>query len=187
MRTAHLFTGMGVCNSSGVHPSGHTTSLWSHTPTPGHTQPPLVTHPHPWSHTYTLVTHPLVTHPSVPPNPMNRMADKCKNITFLQFCLHKKNQILDRGWTQITCSAVSNFNHYTRMFSLLVWGCNWILFMHGWFCQIRLILLIGGKSVHFKKKLYWVPIGAIEFLTGDGATSVLERYVVLRFVLQIDM
>ena len=25
------------------------------------------------------------------------------------------------------------------MFSVLVWGCNWILFMHGWFCPIHLI------------------------------------------------
>ena len=34
-------------------------------------------------------------------------------------------------------------NHYTRMFSLLVCGCNWILFMHGCFCPIYLIHVIG--------------------------------------------
>ena len=28
---------------------------------------------------------------------------------------------------------------------------NWILFMHGWFCPIRLIHLFGQKSVHLKK------------------------------------
>ena len=29
----------------------------------------------------------------------------------------------------------ATLNHYTRMFSVLVLGCNWILFMNGWFCQ----------------------------------------------------
>ena len=31
-----------------------------------------------------------------------------------------------------------------------MWGCNWILFVHGWFCPIH---LIGQKPVHFEKKL----------------------------------
>ena len=35
------------------------------------------------------------------------------------------------------------------MFSVLVWGCNWILFIHGLFCQIG---LIRRKSLHFEKK-----------------------------------
>ena len=38
------------------------------------------------------------------------------------------------------------------MFSALVGGCNWILFMHGWFCPIRPIHLNGRKSLHFEKK-----------------------------------
>ena len=37
------------------------------------------------------------------------------------------------------------------MFSVLVWGCNWILFMHGWFYPIHLIHLIGRRSLHFEK------------------------------------
>ena len=59
---------------------------------------------------------------------------------------------MTRDWTQITCLVVKYFNHYTRMFSVLVWGYNWILFKHGWFCSIRLIHLIGQKSLHFEKK-----------------------------------
>ena len=75
----------------------------------------------------------------------------------------KKIRDLTRDWTKITCLAVraltitlecflclceaviecyscmgdsvSHSNHYTRMLSVLVWDCNWILFMHGWFCQ----------------------------------------------------
>ena len=60
---------------------------------------------------------------------------------------------LTRDWTHSTCLAVSNLNHYTtcRRFSVLVWGCNWILFMHAWFCSICLIHLIGRKSLHLKK------------------------------------
>ena len=59
---------------------------------------------------------------------------------------------------EIICITVRHFSHYTRMFSVHMWGCNWILFMHGWFCPIRLIHLIGWKSLHFEKKLdflYW--------------------------------
>ena len=58
---------------------------------------------------------------------------------------------LTRDWTQIACLAVSHSNHYTRMLFVLVWGCNWILFMHGWFCPICLIHLIGWKSLNFEK------------------------------------
>ena len=39
------------------------------------------------------------------------------------------------------------------MFSVLVWGCDWIILMYGWFCAIRLIHLIRWKYFHFKKKL----------------------------------
>ena len=42
-------------------------------------------------------------------------------------------------------------NQYTKMFSMLLWGCNWILFMHGWFCSICLTHLIGRKSVRYGK------------------------------------
>ena len=35
------------------------------------------------------------------------------------------------------------------MFSLLVWGCNWILFMHGWFYPIH---VIWQKNLHFEIK-----------------------------------
>ena len=38
------------------------------------------------------------------------------------------------------------------MFSVLLWGCNWILFRHGWFCPICLIYLIGWISFHFENK-----------------------------------
>ena len=32
-----------------------------------------------------------------------------------------------------------------------MWGCNWILFIRGWFCPLRLFHLIGRKSLHFEK------------------------------------
>ena len=64
--------------------------------------------------------------------------------------IYKKFRDLTRTWTQITCLAVSHSNRYTRMFSKLLWDCNWVLFMHGWFCPIH---LIGRKSLHFEKKL----------------------------------
>ena len=62
---------------------------------------------------------------------------------------YKKIRDLIRDWKQI-----SHSNHYTRMFSVLVWDCNWIYrFMDGWFCSIRLNYLhvIGRKSLHFEK------------------------------------
>ena len=65
-----------------------------------------------------------------------------------------KNVETTRNWTQITCLTVRHFNLYTRMFSVFVWGCNWILFMLGWFCPICLIHLIGQKSFHFEKLDY---------------------------------
>ena len=43
-----------------------------------------------------------------------------------------KNQWVERGFT---CLSVTHSNHYT----VLVWGCSWILFIHGWFCPVRLI------------------------------------------------
>ena len=60
----------------------------------------------------------------------------------------KKNcRDLNRNWTQIDCLPVRN----TKLFSVLAWGCNWILFMHGSFCPIRLIHLIGRKLCILKK------------------------------------
>ena len=53
----------------------------------------------------------------------------------------KKFSYVTRDLIQINCLGVSNSNHYTRMFSVLVSGCNWIL-----------IHLIGQKSLHFEKK-----------------------------------
>ena len=61
------------------------------------------------------------------------------------------------NWTQIACLDVRHLNQYTRMISVLVWGCNWIPFMHGWFCPIRLMHLIGRKSLHFEKNIR-IPI-----------------------------
>ena len=56
---------------------------------------------------------------------------------------------LTKDWAQITYLAVSHSDHYIRMFSVLVWGCIWILFMHRWFCLIH---LIRWKSLHFERK-----------------------------------
>ena len=68
--------------------------------------------------------------------------------------IYQKSVDLTRDWTQIKCLAVSHSNHYTiTLFSVLVWGCYWILFMHGWFCWICLIFLIGRNSLHFENKL----------------------------------
>ena len=63
----------------------------------------------------------------------------------------KKFRDLTSYWTQIACSAVRHLNYYTKLFSVLMWGCISIIFMHGWFCPIRLIHLIGRKSLHFEK------------------------------------
>ena len=79
-----------------------------------------------------------------------------------QFYNLQKLVSLLRDWTRIACLAatptstlecflclceaviecyscmgdsVSHSKHYTRMFSVLVWGCNWMLFIHRWFWQ----------------------------------------------------
>ena len=46
-----------------------------------------------------------------------------------------EQKLFSKNLDQIACLAVSYSSHYTRMFSVLVLGCNWMLFMHGWFCQ----------------------------------------------------
>ena len=70
---------------------------------------------------------------------------------------------MTRDWTKMTCLAVSHSNHYTKMFSVLVWGSNWILFMHGWFCPIRLIHVIGRKSLHFEKRTCLLHLKYLNF------------------------
>ena len=62
------------------------------------------------------------------------------------------SQEVDRLDQALNTDHLLSSNHYTSKFSLLVWGCNWILFMHRWFCPIH---LIRGKSLHFEKKLQW--------------------------------
>ena len=51
---------------------------------------------------------------------------------------------------QIAYLAVRHSNHYTGKFSVFVWGCKLILFMHRWFCPVH---LIRWKSLHFEKKV----------------------------------
>ena len=38
--------------------------------------------------------------------------------------IDKKIIDLTKDWTQNACLAVNHSNHYTRMFSVLVWLCN---------------------------------------------------------------
>ena len=66
--------------------------------------------------------------------------------------IYQKCKALTGNWTQIACLAVRHFNYFTRMFSVLVGGCLWILFTLRWFCPIYLIHLIGRKCLNFKKK-----------------------------------
>ena len=68
--------------------------------------------------------------------------------------IYKKFRDLTRNWIQIACLTVRHLNHYTRMFSVLVSGWNWMLFMHGWFCPIHLIHQIG-RNFFILKKLDW--------------------------------
>ena len=65
--------------------------------------------------------------------------------------IYKHFRDLTNDWTKIAWLAFSHSNHYIRMFSGLMWGYNWILFMHGWFSPIRLIHPIRWKSLHFEK------------------------------------
>ena len=43
----------------------------------------------------------------------------------------KKMKDSAKHWTQVVWLAVIHSNHYTRMFSVLVWDCKWIL-IHVW-------------------------------------------------------
>ena len=62
----------------------------------------------------------------------------------------KKIRVLARDGTWVTCLTVRHLNHYTRMFSVFVWDCNWVLFMRWWCCPIHLDL-IGWKLLHYEK------------------------------------
>lgn len=55
---------------------------------------------------------------------------------------------MTNDWTQITCLTFSYYNHYTGMFSVFVWCCTWIQFMHERFFPIY---VIRWKSLYFKK------------------------------------
>ena len=44
---------------------------------------------------------------------------------------------------------------------VLVWGWNWIQFMHGWFCPICLIHLIRWNISHFEEKKLNVLLGGL--------------------------
>ena len=96
------------------------------------------------------------------------LASELKQILSIEFfhncCLirwthekkYKKFRDLTSDWTQVICLAVSHSNHYIRKFSVLMWGCIWIVFMLGWFCPTCLIHQIGQKFLHFEKKLDYV-------------------------------
>ena len=60
-----------------------------------------------------------------------------------------KKRDLTRDWTWIACLTVRHLNHYARMFSVLVWVCNWILFMH------ELILSSLSNSFNWTKISFW--------------------------------
>ena len=72
----------------------------------------------------------------------------CLNL--LSFKLSFLFRDLTRVWTQNSCLVVSHSYHYTRIVSVLVWDCNWILFMHGLFCPFRLI-----HNLFILKKKHW--------------------------------
>ena len=70
----------------------------------------------------------------------------------------KRNlQKIPKNWNskkfQISCLTAMHLNYYTKPYTVLVWGCNSMIFMHGWFWPIHLIHLIGWKSLHFEKKI----------------------------------
>ena len=57
-----------------------------------------------------------------------------------------------------------------KIFSVLVWVCNWILFIHGWFCSILLInLTFYFFFLQMKRSSsienFWKKIESIEFKT----------------------
>ena len=60
--------------------------------------------------------------------------------------IYKQFRHFSRDWTQIACLAVRHINHCTKMFSVLVWDCNSIIFMHEWICPICIIHLFILKK-----------------------------------------
>ena len=97
---------------------------------------------------------------------------------------------LGKDWTRVICLAVNHSNHYTRRFSVFVWGCNWTLFMHGWFCLIHLIHPIGWKSLHFEKLEYLVEGSFGQNFSGRKFSSfVLEHKVqfIMKMIFTVDV
>ena len=84
----------------------------------------------------------------------------------------KKFQDLSRNWTQITWLAVRNLNHYTKLFSVLVWDLNWIL-IQAWMILSNLSNSSNWTKISsFWKKLdcgdcFWIfiKINTPRFLT----------------------
>ena len=77
--------------------------------------------------------------------------------------IYEKFRGLSRDWTQIACLAVRYLNHYTNLFSVFVWDCNSILFMHGWFCPIHLIGL-SQKRPLWSKAWCWSEKNVLKIL-----------------------
>ena len=65
---------------------------------------------------------------------------------------------------------------------MLVLGYNWILFMHGWFCPIRLILPIGQKSLYFEKEIIMH-----EFIQCKFSSTSIELLTNLPFLKKLSM
>ena len=59
-------------------------------------------------------------------------------------------RIQQKDWSQINCLTVSLSNHYTRMFSVLVWDCKWIL-VHAW----MILSNLSNSSNWMKISLFW--------------------------------
>ena len=87
-----------------------------------------------------------------PPLYLRCFLASCKCTSLRRSGIYTEFGDLTRDWTPTICLAVSH-KHYSRMFSVLLSGCNWVS-LHGWFCPICVIHLdlIGQKSLHFEKK-----------------------------------
>ena len=96
-------------------------------------------------------TYPGGTCPGTPPYGQNSWHMLLKLLPCQNFVAGGKNN--NNNWETWPGIEPIHSNHYTRTFSVLLWGCNWILIMHGWFCPICLFHLIGRKSLHLEKKV----------------------------------
>ena len=101
----------------------------------------------------------------------------------------KKFWDLTRNWIPVACLVVRHFNHYTRMFSVLVWGYNWIL-IHAW-----VILSNSSKSPNWTKiysfwkktRLYhvkdcWIAQGFCLVLFSRSVWSFLQIHNICNYV-----